>query len=138
MTALSAYLHPIWQSVALVTAAWGLRIRTANVLHEMFRVYLEAIAVTLLAIGWIHGLWRMASGPYSQVFRSWHAWVGTVTIGLFGIDAYLGIRLSPFSQWTSASRTVRDTEVRGLHVFCMAIALFLAITQVVLGLPLLP
>ena len=150
MTELSDYLHPVWQSVALVlaivTAAWGLRIRRQRSLQRVAldvsllrrHVYFGATAITVLILGWIHGLWSVSSDPYPLAFRSWHAWVGTASAGLFGIGAGLGLRLYSLSRSTSASRTERYTELRGLHVFCMAIALFLAITQIVLGFPLLP
>ena len=150
MTELSDYLHPVWQCVALVlaivTAAWGLRIRRQRSHQRVApdvsllrrHVYFGAAAVTLLILGWIHGLWSVSSDPYAQVFRSWHAWVGTASIALFAAGAVLGFRLYSHLRSTSARRTERYSELRSLHVFCMAIALFLAITQVVLGLPLLP
>ncbi len=140
------FIHPVWQGVALalalVTARWGLRLRAGRrressgarralrVTHARSGI----ITVWLLALGWVLGMVAMPYLRREAPLGTWHAWVGTAALALFLLGGYYGWKLHRPPRSASWSRD----DARELHVFCVVTALFLALGEIVLGLPLLP
>jgi len=145
--AMIAFIRPVWQAIAiamvLVALRQGMGIRRARLRESGVprpparrrHVAVGLASLALLAIGEVIGAATMHWARHEPVFRTWHAWIGTAAVGLFALGGWYGLRLKS----SMTGRPPREEAAfRGLHVFCVGVALFLALVEVVVGLPLLP
>lgn len=140
---LLVYLHPIWQTTALLlmflALSLGLRLRRerSHPWKREARLRLRqrhlTVAVTFLAlltVGYLLGIGSMAFLRDKPVFRTAHAYFGTIVLGLFWLGAYYGNRLL-----RGAKPTPQDFSN---HAFCVILGAILAMAVAVMGYTLLP
>lgn len=140
---LLAYLHPIWQTTALlfmvVALSLGLRLRRerdhpwrreARLRLRRSHLIVAIAFLALLTIGYAGGLLSMAFVRDRPVFRTAHAYFGTIVLALFWLGAYYGYRLL---QGEKPAPNDYST-----HAFCVILAAILALAVAVMGYTLLP
>jgi len=140
---LLAYLHPVWQTAALllmiVALSLGLRLRRERAdpwqwearLNLRRRHLITAIAfLALITIGYALGIATMAFVRDQPVFRTAHAYFGTIVLALFWLGAYYGARLLRGGDLQPADFSN--------HSFCVILGAILALAVAVMGYTLLP
>ena len=137
------YLHPVWQVAALLLMGIGLSIglrlhRERNlpwdpaVRAALVKRHLAVTATFLgmLTAGHVMGLITMAYVRHKPLFRSAHAYFGTIALALFWLGAVYGAKLA-----RGGSLTARDYSN---HAFCVLLGALLALAVAVMGYTLLP
>ncbi len=137
------YLHPVWQTASLllmvVALSLGLRLRRerAHPWEREARLRLQrrhlTVAITFLGListGYALGIATMAFVRDEPVFRTAHAYFGTIVLGLFWLGAYYGARLL-----RGQNLTPKDYSN---HAFCVILGAILALAVAVMGYTLLP
>jgi hypothetical protein len=137
------YLHPIWQIAALILMGIGLSIGLVlrrerelpwdpAVRAALVRRHLAVTATFLgmLTAGHVMGLVTMAYVRHRPLFRSAHAYFGTIALGLFWLGAAYGVKLA-----RGGPLTPRDYSN---HAFCVILGALLALAVAVMGYGLLP
>ncbi|MBI4639799.1 MAG: DUF4079 family protein [Candidatus Tectomicrobia bacterium] len=138
-----AYVHPLWQGLILLTGFFtlsiGLKLRRHRLKQQInpspysllrTHVRLGKIVTIFLSLGYLLGLVSMLYLREKELFRSPHAFFGTIAYGLFLIGAYYG--------YTMTKQVRRIEDLRDLHAFCVTWALYLALAVVIMGFILLP
>ena len=137
------YVHPVWQTVALLLMimglSMGLRLRRerrspwdpalrASLLRWHLRI--TSLFLGMLTTGYVMGLLTMAFVRHKDVYRSAHAYFGTITLALFWLGAWYGARLA-----RGGPLTPRDYSN---HAFCVLLGAVLSLAVTVMGYTLLP
>ena len=137
------YVHPVWQTVALllmvVGLSLGLRLRRERrlpwdpaVRAALIRRHIRVTAACLgmMTAGHLMGLLTMAFVRHKDVFRSAHAYFGTIALGLFWLGAWYGARLA-------RGGTLGPKDFSN-HAFCVLLGAILTLAVAVMGYTLLP
>lgn len=137
------YVHPAWQTLALllmlVGLSLGLRLRRerripwdpavrAALVRRHIRV--TSLCLGMMTAGHGMGLLTMAFVRHKDVFRSAHAYFGTMALALFWIGAWYGARLA-----RGGPLTAKDYSN---HAFCVLLGAILSLAVAVMGYTLLP
>ena len=143
MKTLLAYVHPIFQILALLVAFAALRLglalkkqrtqkRYIQNQHEIFmrHTQLGLIAVLCLLGGYGLGLISMPWLRDKAPFGSAHFFFSTITLLLFLGGGYTG--------WKLKKGTQRYADVRDIHGFLVYLAVFISLGVGVMGFILLP
>jgi len=142
-TAILPYVHPLWQTIALllmiVALSLGLRLRRERnvpwdpaVRARLVNRHL-VVAVTFLGMitaGYLMGLLTMAFVRDEPVFRTAHAYFGTIVLALFWLGAWYGARLA-------RGRALAPKDYSN-HAFCVILGAIIALAVAVMGYTLLP
>jgi hypothetical protein len=143
MLELLPYIHPVWQIVTLLlmvaglslglrlrrerTLPWDPAVRAALVRRH---VRVTATCLGMMTAGHLMGLFTMAFVRHKNVFRSAHAYFGTIALALFWLGAWYGARLA-----RGGSLTAKDYSN---HAFCVLLGAILSLAVAVMGYTLLP
>ena len=137
------YVHPVWQSGALLLMlaglSLGLRLRRerripwdpavrAALVRRHIRV--TSLCLGMMTAGHVIGLLTMAFVRHKDVFRSAHAYFGTIALALFWLGAWYGARLA-----RGGPLSANDYSN---HAFCVLLGAVLSLAVAVMGYTLLP
>ena len=137
------YVHPAWQTVALLLMVAGLSIglklrrERRNPWDPAVRaslvrrhVRLTSLCLGMMTAGYGMGLLTMAFVRHKDVFRSAHAYFGTIALALLWLGAWYGARLARGGPLTSKDYSN--------HAFCVLLGAILSLAVAVMGYTLLP
>ncbi|MDP3937567.1 MAG: hypothetical protein Q8R92_05460 [Deltaproteobacteria bacterium] len=137
------YLHPVWQTASLllmvVALSLGLRLgrerahpweREARLRLQRLHLKVAITFLGLISTGYALGIATMAFVRDEPVFRTAHAYFGTIVLGLFWLGAYYGGRLL-------RGQNLKPKDYSN-HAFCVILGAIIALAVAVMGYTLLP